>query len=108
MQANRVRRFWRDGALAVNGWLAIPASYSAAVRGHQGYDATTVDLQHGMIGFDWPVTRLQELSATPAMPMARVPGWGARGMTPAGDCRAAVQGCWRMQERSSSCRHERD
>lgn len=40
--------------------------------GHQGYDAVTVDLQHGMIDFASALSMLQALSATPAVPLVRV------------------------------------
>ena len=74
MRANTVKALARaGGTVAVNGWLAINGSYSAEVMGHAGFDAVTVDLQHGMIGFDQAVLMLQALSATPTMPMARVP-----------------------------------
>ena len=72
MRANRLRTLARDGATIVNGWLAVPSSYSAEVMGHQGFDSVTVDLQHGMIGFDAAVPMLQALSSTPAVPLARV------------------------------------
>ena len=55
----------------VNAWLAIPSTYSAEVMGHQGFDSVTVDLQHGMIGFDAAIPMLQALSST-AVPLARV------------------------------------
>jgi len=56
----------------INGWLAIPSSYSAEIVGHQGYDSVTVDMQHGMIDFASALTMLQALSSTPATPIARV------------------------------------
>ncbi len=56
----------------INGWLAIPSSYSAEIVGHQGYDAVTVDLQHGLIDFAAALTMLQALSSTPATPLVRV------------------------------------
>jgi 4-hydroxy-2-oxoheptanedioate aldolase len=68
MRTNPVKQAWRAGNSALNGWLAIGAGYSAEVVGHQGFDAVTVDLQHGMIGFDQAVAMLQ-----PALRMARVP-----------------------------------
>jgi 4-hydroxy-2-oxoheptanedioate aldolase len=40
--------------------------------GHQGFDSVTVDLQHGMIGFEAAVAMLQAISATPAVPLVRV------------------------------------
>ncbi|WP_343554547.1 aldolase/citrate lyase family protein [Pantoea sp.] len=56
----------------INGWLAIPSSYSAEIAGHQGYDAVTVDLQHGLIDFAAALSMLQALSSTPATPLVRV------------------------------------
>ncbi len=72
MRANPLRELARAGAPILNAWLAIPSAYSAEVMGHQGYDSVTVDLQHGMIGFDAAVAMLQALSSTPAVPLARV------------------------------------
>jgi len=72
MRANRLRELAARGQLIVNAWLAIPSTYSAEVMGHQGYDSVTVDLQHGMIGFDAAVPMLQALSSTPAVPLVRV------------------------------------
>ena len=37
-----------------------------------GFDSVTVDLQHGMIGFDAAVAMLQAIASTPAVPLARV------------------------------------
>lgn len=72
MRSNRLRELAASGRPIVNAWLAIPSAYSAEVMGHQGYDSVTVDLQHGMIGFDAAVPMLQALSATPAVPLVRV------------------------------------
>ncbi len=72
MRRNILRQRSKDGQASINGWLSIPSSYAAEVMGHQGFDSVTVDLQHGMIGFDAAVCMLQAISSTPAMPMARV------------------------------------
>ncbi len=72
MRPNRLRELAAAGRPIVNAWLAIPSAYSAEVMGHQGYDSVTVDLQHGMIGFDAAVPMLQALSSTPAVPLVRV------------------------------------
>ncbi len=72
MRPNVLRQRFAAGAPIVNAWLAIPSAYSAEVMGHQGFDSVTVDLQHGMIGFDAAVPMLQALSSTPAVPLARV------------------------------------
>lgn len=72
MRRNDVKQKVADGQAIANGWLSIPSSYSAEVMGHQGFDSVTVDLQHGMIGFDAAVAMLQALSSTPAVPLVRV------------------------------------
>lgn len=74
MRKNTVKARLAAGESIVNGWLAIPSSFSAEVVGMAGFDSVTVDLQHGMIGFESAMPMLQALSATPAIPMARVPG----------------------------------
>lgn len=73
-EKNTVKARLAAGESIVNGWLAIPSSFSAEVVGMAGFDSVTVDLQHGMIGFDAALPMLQALSATPAIPIARVPG----------------------------------
>ncbi|KNC08598.1 2,4-dihydroxyhept-2-ene-1,7-dioic acid aldolase [Klebsiella sp. RIT-PI-d] len=72
MRKNRLKTAFRENTPIINGWLAIPSGYSAEIIGHQGYDAVTVDLQHGMIDFASALTMLQALSATPAVPLVRV------------------------------------
>ena len=72
MRRNKLKQLIQEQSPIINGWLAIPSSYSAEIVGHQGYDAVTVDLQHGMIDFASALTMLQALSATPAVPLVRV------------------------------------
>lgn len=72
MRINKLKTAVAENRPLINGWLAIPSSYSAEIMGHQGYDAITVDLQHGMIDFASALTMLQALSATPAVPLVRV------------------------------------
>lgn len=73
MRSNSIRQKIASGLPVINGWLAIPSSYSAELIGHQGFDSVTVDLQHGMIGIDAALPMFQALSSTPAIPLARVP-----------------------------------
>ena len=73
MRENRLRALWRDDKAAVNGWLAIPNSFSAEVMAHQGWDTLTIDLQHGVIDYASMVTMLQAISSTPTVPVVRVP-----------------------------------
>lgn len=73
MRANSVKRLLAGGGCAVNGWCSIGSPHVAEILGHQGYDSLTIDLQHGAIGYDTAFAMLQAVSATPAMPMVRVP-----------------------------------
>jgi 4-hydroxy-2-oxoheptanedioate aldolase len=59
MRENRLRTLWKGGGAAVNGWLAIPNSFSAETMAHQGWDSLTIDLQHGVVDYTAMVTMLQ-------------------------------------------------
>lgn len=74
MRRNALRALKAAGTPIVNAWLAIPSSYAAEVVAHSGYDAITVDAQHGMIGFDTALTMLQAISTTAAVPLVRPSG----------------------------------
>ncbi|MBI1848359.1 MAG: 2,4-dihydroxyhept-2-ene-1,7-dioic acid aldolase [Candidatus Rokubacteria bacterium] len=73
MRENTLRSIWARGEAVVNGWLSIPAGFSAEVMAHQGFDSLTVDMQHGVVDYQVAVTMLQAISTTPVIPLARVP-----------------------------------
>ncbi len=73
MRQNKLRKIIKDGGTIVNGWCAIPNSYSAEVYAHCGWDSVTIDLQHGPVDFQSAVPMLQAISTTDAVPMCRVP-----------------------------------
>ena len=73
MRPNALRTLWQAGGAAVNGWLAVPNSFSAEVMAHQGWDTLTIDLQHGVVDYQAMVTMLQAISTTPTVPVVRVP-----------------------------------
>ena len=73
MRPNNLRTLWQSGGAAVNGWLAIPNSFSAETMAHQGWDSLTIDLQHGVVDYQTMVTMLQAISTTPTVPVVRVP-----------------------------------
>ena len=73
MRPNKLREIWKTGGAAVNGWLAIPNSFSAETMAHQGWDALTIDLQHGVVDYPAMVTMLQAISTTATVPVVRVP-----------------------------------
>lgn len=73
MRENRLRALWAKDQAAVNGWLAIPDSFSAEVMAHQGWDSLTIDMQHGLIDEAALVPMLQAIHTTPTVPIVRVP-----------------------------------
>lgn len=73
MRANRLREVLASGQPAVSAWMSIDSPYLAEVLSYAGYDAVTVDLQHGMFGLDRAINMLQAVSAGPATPIARCP-----------------------------------
>lgn len=73
MRANPLREKWAAGGAVVNGWLAIPSSFSAETMAHQGWDSLTIDLQHGMVDYQAMIPMLQAISTTPTVPVVRVP-----------------------------------
>lgn len=73
VRANRLRDVLLSGDTAVCGWLSSDSGYIAESLSYCGYDAVTVDLQHGMFGMDTAIRMLQAVSAGPAIPMARCP-----------------------------------
>ena len=73
MRENRLRGLWQAGQAAVNGWLTLPGSFSAEVMAHQGWDALTIDLQHGAIDYPAMVGMLQAISTSATVPVVRVP-----------------------------------
>ncbi|TAM56399.1 2,4-dihydroxyhept-2-ene-1,7-dioic acid aldolase [bacterium] len=79
MRANGLRDLWQSGEAAINGWLAIPSSFSAEVMAHAGWNSLTVDMQHGCVDYQTAVTLLQAISTTPTVPLVRVP-WNDPGI----------------------------
>lgn len=73
MRLNPLRTLWKSGGAAINGWLAIPSSFSAETMAHQGWDSLTIDLQHGVIDYPSMIPMLQAISTTSTVPVVRVP-----------------------------------
>ncbi|MBV6304454.1 2,4-dihydroxyhept-2-ene-1,7-dioic acid aldolase [Candidimonas humi] len=71
MRANTLKRTLAAGGTATNAWLSIPSSFSAEVVANCGFDAVTVDMQHGMIDFSQAMTMFQAISTTSAIPIGR-------------------------------------
>lgn len=71
MRANPLRALAAQGHPIINAWLSIGSAYAAESIAYQGFDAATIDCQHGMIGFETTLTMLHALSSTPATPLVR-------------------------------------
>ncbi|WP_445192397.1 HpcH/HpaI aldolase family protein [Sphingomonas sp. Tas61C01] len=71
MRTNSLRSLKAAGKPIVNAWLSIGSAYAAESIAHQGFDAATVDAQHGMVGFETALAMLQAISTTSAIPLVR-------------------------------------
>ena len=76
---NKLKELWQTGNAAVNGWLAIPAGFSAEIMAQAGWDSVTVDLQHGVQDYMSMVQCFQAMQPHPVLPMVRVP-WNEPGI----------------------------
>jgi 4-hydroxy-2-oxoheptanedioate aldolase len=73
MRENALKSLMSKDLPALNGWLCLPASFSAEVMAGQGWDSLTIDLQHGLIDYQVAVGMLQAISGGRATPLVRVP-----------------------------------
>jgi 4-hydroxy-2-oxoheptanedioate aldolase len=73
LRENKLKTLWKNGGVAVNGWLGIPSSASAESMARCGWDSIVVDMQHGLVDYTDAVPMLQAISQTDATPMVRVP-----------------------------------
>jgi 4-hydroxy-2-oxoheptanedioate aldolase len=70
--ANKIKALLASGQVVMNGWLVIPSGFSAEVMAQCGFDAITVDLQHGLHDYRSMVQCFQAMQAHPVTPLARV------------------------------------
>lgn len=68
-----MKQLWRDGRPALNAWLTIPTGWTAELIAHAGFDAVTLDLQHGLIDDRTALEMLQAISTSAAVPLVRLP-----------------------------------
>ena len=78
MRTNRLREIWASGKAAANCWLTLPGGLAAEMLAHQGWDALTVDLQHGHSDFAAMCAMFTAISTTDTVPLVRVP-WNEPG-----------------------------
>lgn len=73
MVPNGVRAKWAAGQPVLNGWLSIACPFTAEIMAEQGYDSITIDLQHGLVGYEMATAMLQAMRASGVTPLIRVP-----------------------------------
>lgn len=73
MKRNNVKKRWDEGQTVLNGWLSVASSFTAEIMAEQGYDALTIDLQHGFVGYEQATHMLQAMRASGIAPLVRVP-----------------------------------
>lgn len=77
--ANKLKQIWDAGNAVINGWLAIPNSFSAEIMAQTGWDSVTVDMQHGIQDYQSMVHCFQAMQAHPVAPLVRIP-WNEPGI----------------------------
>src|SRR5262245_10118981 len=70
---DRVRERWARGQVALNAWLTLEGARAAETVAGAGFDAVTVDLQHGAVTFDALGGVVAAIEPTGAVPFARLP-----------------------------------
>ena len=78
MRKNKLKKIFKSGKSAINGWLQIPNSFTAELMANQNWDSLTLDMQHGVIDYPNAVGMLQAISTSKVVPMARV-NWNEPG-----------------------------
>jgi 4-hydroxy-2-oxoheptanedioate aldolase len=73
MLRNPVRQLWEDGKPVLHGWLSIGNPFTAEIMAAQGYDAISVDLQHGALDYSALLPMYQAMRASGVALGARVP-----------------------------------
>lgn len=71
MKKNKLKQIWEEGGVATIGWLHIPNTWSTEIMANAGWDAVTVDMQHGLHSIETAMQMLQAIDTTEAVPLAR-------------------------------------
>lgn len=73
MGMNPLSDKWASGAVTLGVWCSLPSSVTAEIAARTGPDFVTVDMQHGLIGYDTALTMLQAIDTTEVPSVVRVP-----------------------------------
>ena len=69
---SRLRNLWAQGRPALNFFLTIPNAWTAELMARAGFDALTLDMQHGLIDYQTALHQLQAISTTDTVPLVRL------------------------------------
>ncbi len=70
---NTIQQLFENGQTVINGWLMQPCTATAELMAHQWFDSLTIDMQHGLLGYETAVEMLRAMSAAPVTPLVRIP-----------------------------------
>lgn len=73
MIRNQLKDIWAEGRPALHGWLSIGSPFTAEIMAAQGYDAISIDLQHGALDYSTLLPMFQAMRASGVVLGARVP-----------------------------------
>ena len=73
MKKNGIKEAWNNGQNIINGWSSIANTFNAEIMAASGFDSITIDMQHGLVGYQKVVEMLQAISGYNITPMVRVP-----------------------------------
>ena len=76
---NKLVELRKSNKPIINAWLSIPNSFIAEAYSKMGWDAITIDMQHGQNDYSSSIPMIQALSESEAVPMVRVP-WNEPGI----------------------------
>lgn len=69
---SRLQNLWAQGQPAYNFFLTIPNAWTAELVARAGFDAVTLDMQHGLIDFATALQQLQAIGTTETVPLVRL------------------------------------
>jgi 4-hydroxy-2-oxoheptanedioate aldolase len=73
MPKRNLKQCLAENGFILNGYCTIPSPFAAELYACQGWDSVTLDLQHGLIGYESALGILQAITWTDVVPLARVP-----------------------------------
>ncbi len=73
MNMQKMMRALENDESVLNVFLTIPSPWTAELIAHAGWDALTIDMQHGLMDFNTALGMLHAMSSTDVVPFVRLP-----------------------------------